>query len=87
MLNLSAAQKLSNEFCLTAKRINSFVKDGNKDEDESSVDDLHLIRQNVNTANLSIHPGGLESPSRALLVVQSLRIESFLVNVEPHKIY
>ena len=50
-------------YSLSQKWIDDLVKEWNKDENEGRVHQLHLIRLNNVTANLTTHPGGLKGPS------------------------
>ena len=51
---------------LTQRWIHQLVKDWNVDEDEGCVDDLHLVREDHDTANLPVHTSGLEGPTGTL---------------------
>lgn len=56
---------------LREKRIDADLEERYESEDQQRVDHLHLIRLQQKTANLPVHSGSLESPSRALLIVES----------------
>ena len=43
------------------------VEEGDEDEDEGGVDQLHLVRLDDVPAELAVHAGGLEGPARALM--------------------
>ena len=53
-------------FLLTTERVEDLVEDWDEDEDEDGVDDLHLVGQDDDGADLAVHAGGLESPAGTL---------------------
>lgn len=50
------------------KWINSSIKDGNKNQDQSWIEDLKLIRLDDPAPRVSIHSCSLERPPRSLLI-------------------
>ena len=43
------------------ERVDDPVKDGDEEEDEDRVDDLHLVRLDVEAAHLTVHAGRLHT--------------------------
>ena len=51
---------------LGKERIDEEVKEWDEEEDEESVDGLHLVGLDDVAANLPVHAGGLKCPTRSL---------------------
>lgn len=51
---------------LGKERIDEEVKEWDEEEDEESVDGLHLVGLDDVAADLPVHAGGLKRPARSL---------------------
>ena len=55
------------------ERVDDPVKDGDEEEDEDRVDDLHLVRLDVEAAHLTVHAGRLHTTACTCTVRKEVR--------------
>jgi hypothetical protein len=56
-------------FILCKEGVDDSVEERDEEEDESGVDDLHLVGLDDVAADLTVHPGSLKRPARSLQMV------------------
>jgi hypothetical protein len=56
-------------FVLCKEGVDDSIEEGDEEEDESGVDDLHLVGLDDVAADLTVHPGSLKRPARSLQMV------------------